>query len=172
VRMPNGLERMLDALDLVIEKHSLHLGDPRAPIVVDQLLESAILRRWYLPEPCSAVSVQIGVDASVTLNKDLLEVCRSADDRHAKAHEYGHIHREHQGYQIMWRASWSRGTPFERYLRTREERECEVISAYLLVSARALYAMRDQDIGYVASMLDVPIHLVALRQEIWAKYHR
>jgi hypothetical protein len=170
--MPNGLERILDELDIFIDAYDLHAGDPTAPVRVDALLEPAIVNRLFLPDPCSAISVLLGGDASITFNRHLLDPSRSADERHAKAHEFGHIVRRHRGYQVMWRASWTRGDPFERYLHSREERECEVIASYLLVSFAALHTLRDQDIGYIASMLDVPEQLVQLRLEIKGKYRR
>ena len=136
------------------------------------LLEEAFTNYSTLPDPMLAISVQWYGDAGITFNVDLREPSRSHNLRHAQAHEFGHVHRKHRGYFSLLQGGWERKGTFDGWLHNRRERECELIAAYLLVPGRALDEMEDFEPEYIAGVLDVPVHLVELRQEIRDRYKR
>lgn len=59
---------------------------------------------------------------------------------------------------------------FERHLRYRLERECDIIAAYLLVPCASLEELGKCDMAYLAVLLDVLEILVELRCEIYARH--
>lgn len=164
---------LLNDLDELITEYKLHDGDYRTPVSLRELISSTVQIEWYwyMPSELLGVAVIDGGEAGVTFNKELQEPERSSDYRHAQAHDLGHIVRKHEGMYRHWRRDWiSRNYDFGRYLRSRVEKECELISAYLLISYSAIKALKDEGSEYVANLLDVPIHLVELRIWIFNKY--
>lgn len=164
--------KLLKSLDAVIAEHGLHSGDPRVPVCPDVLLEAAIVGYCELPEPVLAISVQWDGDAGITLNSDLREPAQSAQKRHATAHEFGHIFLRHRGYYTLYRdgGECAGRDNFGRYLLRYQERECEIVSAYVLVRREALRLLEGQEAAYVARVLDVPRHLVDLRWNTLGKF--
>lgn len=163
---------LLTKLDLLIAERELHCGEELSPVCVEPLLEEAIIYYQWLPAPVLGISVQWDGDAGVTFNRELLEPERSDDRRHAYAHEFGHIFLKHRGYFIVWRAEEGEMLTLDRFVRNKQERECNVVAAYLLVRRAALKALQDMDASYVAATLDVPESLVQMRWDIWQRSGR
>ncbi len=166
------MKAVLVELDRLAEEHGLDCGEPCEPVTLRVLIEEFFLGFSLLPEEILAISVHWRGRAGIRLNSDLREPTRSRDKRHAEGHEFGHIHRRHNGHFILWQADWSNSTELEKWLAHKVEREAELIAAYLLVRRRALDAMQECESGYIARVLDVPEHLVRLRYEILENYGR
>ena len=174
--MGSVVRRMLDELDVLIKDRSLHSGDARSPVSVASLVEDAELFYWWLPSPVLGLALHVGGEASITFNCELNEPEHSADKRYATAHEAGHILLDHQGWFTVWRARTQdevdKGHGLECLTRNRQERECDLAAAYLLIRRSTLEELRDEEPAYIAAVLDVPEYLVWLRLEIYQRYGR
>jgi hypothetical protein len=173
--MSGRIRDLLKSLDELAARFGLDDGDPTLPICLERLpeLEEALLGYTYLPECVLAISVCLAGQAGVWYNADLREPERSRDRRHATGHEFGHIHRKHTGYFRSYDISDQgpdRWSDLDLILYERVERECNIISAYMLVRRRALEALPDMQPYHVAGVLDVPEPLVWLRLQILEEY--
>ncbi|HYP38930.1 MAG TPA: hypothetical protein VEX13_01090 [Chloroflexia bacterium] len=176
--MKSVVEELLTSLDILMETHNLDELEPEAPVCVDRLLQEADAFIWYywLPEPVLGISTTLKGDGGITLNRELMEVERSADYRYASAHEFGHLFRQHCGQYIVYstegrqiEATWRRKTN-----RKMDEREADIVAAYILVRRKAVEKMKKEEMeaDYVAALLDVPKYLVELRWHLYVKYGR
>jgi Zn-dependent peptidase ImmA (M78 family) len=110
------------------------------------------------------------------LDERLREIEQSARRRYVVAHELAHLICGHQGSEWVLRRvrgeQWAVQLGFGEWLDGKQERESDVVAAYLLVPMRALREMEGMESGYMARMLDVPERVVELRWEIWSKRSR
>ncbi len=108
------------------------------------------------------------------LNDWLDAVEASAHRRHARAHELGHMVARHCGDKfVMWSENaGAQCAGLDKYTHDKQEHQCECIAALLLVPLWMLRELEGYDTGYVARLLDVPPHLVALRWAIFKRYAR
>ena len=96
----------------------------------------------------------------------------TAERRRAVVHEWSHIYCRHRGdLFILWKEGFH-ATPIECFANDIQERECEYISAYILVRLAALRGMRGESSEYIARQIDVPSHLVELRWWILGRFGR
>lgn len=160
--------RMLTGADRLIRSADLHAGEP--PVAVAPLLDSYCVRWALTPPSVEAVTVRDREYVGMRFNTDLQEPQASARRRHAQAHELSHVLLKHRGdLWIMWRRD-SEPDPFVEDLDGIQERQCELLSAYLLIPLQSLYNLRHESREFVAAALDVPPPLVELRWAIWRKF--
>jgi hypothetical protein len=169
----------LNRLDRLIRRHKLH-SDSTDPVNLTPLLESFTQFYASLPHAVQAYTLRWRSPrvrrqlVSITYADILVEPSESARLRHAQAHEFAHIFLRHEGNEfVMWAqspdfscealAEWQRGL---------QEKDCEAISAYLLVPIGALRYWHGSPSQFIADKLDVPAHLVEARWAIWRKYGR
>jgi uncharacterized protein DUF955 len=170
--------KLLNRLDRLIARHKLHAGDPCQPVYVETLLDREPVTTYFgaLSRKVQAYTTrwQRGVEkfTDITLSIKLREPSKTAIRRHAFAHEYAHVICKHQGdYFIMWEAQ--RGVDaMECLLHDTQEKQCEYVAAYLLVPRLSLFQLANEDAWYIARVLDVPLHLVELRWEVYRKFGR
>lgn len=165
------------SLDRVISRQQLHLGDPRDPVIPSVLLKDvswyygltarhmlAVTQRW------KAVGRRF---IDVALNVALDEPEWTAERRHAVVHEWAHIFCKHRGDMfILWQKEGSIVDDFDWFINNAQERQCEYVSAYILVRDAALKAMHGETNAYIAQQIDVPVHLVELRWWIRGRFGR
>lgn len=169
------LEKFLDEADKRIRRHKLHqrVGEPKP---VDSLLEAYRVACEDLEYGIQAITVRWRRYRQqfihITYHAGLDDPSVSALRRKVLAHELGHVICQHRG--DMW-ILWSEDTPagaFHHELNRVQERECNSLASYLLISLADLESLRCMEPWYIARRLDVPEDLVALRWEIWHKFSR
>jgi hypothetical protein len=175
--VPRVLDRgLLNRLDNLIEKYRLHGGGILHPVNMEHVLEAFTVEYRQMPPAVHAMTVRwVNYErefVGITYNVGLKEPEQSALKRHVSAHEYGHVACSHRGdLFVMWRSQKEPGR-FDHWLDRVQERQCELVAAYLLVPLKALKEMEGMERGYVARVLDVPEHLVEMRWDIWKKWGR
>jgi hypothetical protein len=172
----------LKRLEGLIQKHKLHASDLE-PVNLSAAMEP--FDQGYSALPHSVLALTVRWRSSqlrrqfvrVTYARRLGEPEESARRRHAQAHEFAHIIMRHRGeHFVMWDGEGEREASacegFAKYVRSRQEMECEQVAAYLLVPLLALQIWHGENSQYIAHMLDVPVHLVETRWHIWRKFGR
>jgi hypothetical protein len=168
----------LNRLEELIQKHRLHVPDLE-PVNLSAAMEPFDQGYTTLPHAILALTVKW---RSPQLRRQLVRVNyaralgepeESARRRHAQAHEFAHIFLRHRGEQfVMWDGRASGCDELGKYVRSRQEKECEQVAAYLLVPLLALQIWHGESSQYIADRLDVPVHLVEARWAIWRKFGR
>jgi hypothetical protein len=175
-------ERVLDRCDEVVRRARLHGGGIVEPVSAEALLE--VFGERYLYE-----ALPRGVEGALLrwpgrppyvvmlLEERLRELEQSARRRYVIAHEMAHLLLGHAGSEVVLKrmrrsGGWALQGTFAEWTEGVQERECDFVAAYLLVSSDALHEMEGLEAGYMARILDVPEELVRLRWEIWSKWQR
>jgi hypothetical protein len=159
----------------LIRKFDLHARSGCGePVVLDALFEPYRVASQPLGNGIKAVTfrwsrmrrrfVRITYDAALT------ELSRSAERRHAIAHELAHEICRHPGDQWIY---WSDDAPawtFYNLFNAAIERECDLVASLLLIPLPDLVALSREGEWYTARALDVPQRLVQLRQALHSRW--
>lgn len=162
----------LNRLDKLIDWIGLHRGEP--PVQLCSLLENFAVGYSALPERVEAITVRRAEQRYIGMrfNHELADWGATARKRHAEAHELAHVLLRHRGdFWIMYRAGGRPG-PFDAFLDNIQERQCDLVAAYLLVPLAVLFECRGLSATEIAVRCDVPVLLVELRWIIWRKFGR
>lgn len=175
--MPSAVNLgLLNRLDREIAKKKLHQGDTLDPIYVFPLIQD--LDWWYGLQADKARAVtqrwKQGRERFTDIGFDLAlkEPELSAEHRRAIVHEWAHVFCKHRGdFFILWEDGEG-PEGFDRFVDDIQERQCDYVSAYILIKRSALIELKDRPGEEIARILDVPEHLVELRWYIWRKHGR
>lgn len=170
--MPSVVELLLDSLDQRIDDLKVHEGDLWGPVFGKPLLEGMAIRYEWLPEPVLGISVVQGGRAGIAINHDLREPDRMNDHRYVQFHEFGHGHCGHEGMFAVWTTEGKEVGKPDRRRSGWQEREADIIAAYVLVRREVFTVMKGLEAEYIAAIIEVPSYLISLRQYVLARYGR
>lgn len=160
----------------MIAKYKLHLGDCWEPIYILALFEVFAFGYQQLGRRLEAQTLRwrdhhrhyIGF----LVHSELKRVSKSARRRYVLAHELAHALCKHEGaYFYLWKAD-GKHTSGCQHDDSPEERQCDLVAAYLLIRLDALLQLAEEGDEFTARVLDIPEFLVPLRWEIYKQLGR
>jgi hypothetical protein len=168
------VEGGLNRLQKLIVANRVH---STVPVSVAPLLERFHVKYSALPEYVDGVAARKRAPrrhyVSMAFNHVLQEPERSAVLRETQAHEFIHLFARHPGnYWVKWGYQKHSYAEQLHWLDARQEAECRLLSAYLLIPAAELFEHWNEDAAYIAAVCDVPEHLVPVRWDVYRKYGR
>ncbi len=141
---------ILNSLDQLIATHHLH--DGRWPVSVAPLLENYSISYQAMPDCMEAIAVRqrrLGYIGMLS-HSELKEVRKGSWKRHAQAHEIDHILLKGRPLWVIDEGFRHPGA-FEAVMDGIQERQCDMVAAYLLVPRKAPREMR-----WISSQLSSP----------------
>ena len=162
--------------DDLITRLMLH-GGRLEPVSIEPILEECKVYYQQMPENVQSFSWRWSRYEKewpcIALDAGLREPTASMWKRYAVTHEFAHLFRRDPGslhtiyqHQMLMVA---KQRDFNGFLHTCAERDCDYVSAYLLISGSNLRLLKDEDRWYISRTLDVPEHLVDLRRRIFER---